>query len=66
MNSEVKRTISNTGQAKRNMGARKLVNPRPLVNQTTISLSRYILVNVLTMAINSDSVKMVGNLPRVA
>jgi hypothetical protein len=33
------------------------------VNHTTISLSRYMRDKVLTMAMNSDKVRMVGNRP---
>ena len=55
---------SSTGQAKRNKGFRKDIKPRPLENQTTISLSLYIRDSVLTIAMKSDSVRMMGSRPR--
>ena len=57
---------TSTGQAKRSKGRKKADNPRPLANQTTISLSWYIRDSVLSMAINSDKVRMVGKRPKAA
>ena len=62
-NSDVSVMTSNTGQANRNRGTRKSPRPRPLTNQTTISLSRYIRDKVLTMATNSESVRIMGRRP---
>ena len=58
--------MTNTGQAKRNRGIKKFFRLWPLLNHTTISLSRYIRLNVATMATNSDSVKIVGIRPSTA
>ena len=52
-----------TGQAKRSSGPSKLVKPRPLANQITISLSRYMRESVPTMDTNSARHKMVGSCP---
>ena len=38
----------------------KRSRPTPLANQITISLSRYMRVSVVTMAMNSDRLRMVG------
>ena len=62
--SDVSAITSKTGQAKRNTGFRNPAKPWPLVNQTTISLSRYMRDSVLTMAMKSDSVRMVGRRPK--
>ncbi len=51
-NSAISVITSSTGQAKRNSGRRKPARPWPLVNHTTISLSRYMRDKVLTMAMN--------------
>ena len=63
-NTDISVITSSTGQAKRNSGTRKKPRPRPLTNQTTISLSRYMRERVLTMATNRDSVRMMGMRPR--
>ncbi len=49
-----------TGQAKRNSGCTKSARPRPLENQITISLSRYMRDRVPTMAMNRLRLRMVG------
>ena len=51
---------SSTGQAKRNSGCTKSDSPRPLENQITISLSRYMRDRVPTMAMNRLRLRMVG------
>ncbi|MNT35683.1 hypothetical protein D3C72_1717180 [compost metagenome] len=51
---------SSTGQAKRNSGWTKSARPRPLENQITISLSRYMRESVPTMAMNRLRLRMVG------
>ena len=56
-------TTTSTGHENRSNGLRKAARLCPLVNQTTISLSRYMRDKALTMEINSDSVRMVGNRP---
>ena len=52
-----------TGHANRISGRTRLISPRPLANQITISLSRYMRDNVATTAINRLRLKMVGNWP---
>lgn len=47
------------GQANRKIGRTKLVRPRPLENQTTISLSWYMRESTPTTATNRLSVRMV-------
>ena len=61
--SDIRPITSKIGQAKRNSGVRKAVSPWPLVNHTTISLSRYMRDRALTVAMNSDKVRMVGRRP---
>ena len=52
-----------TGQANRNRGRTRLIRPRPLANQITISLSRYMRDSVPTTAMNRLRLRMVGNCP---
>jgi hypothetical protein len=58
--SENRAISSRIGQAKPNSGRRKSARPRPLENQITISLSRYMRDSVPTIETNRQRLRMVG------
>jgi len=54
-------TATSTGTAKRSTGRTKRAIDTPLLNQTAISLSRYMRVSTDTTATNSDRLSIVGS-----